>query len=51
VRPATAAWLDVASASGRVRNLLDAADSPGETERAVHIRARTAHGNVVVRRA
>ena len=51
IREGTAAWLDVASASGRVRNLLTESDGPAESEESLRVRARTAHGNIVIRRA
>lgn len=51
IHPGTAAWLDVRSAYGNVRNQLDAADGPGDTAYTVEIRARTANGDIVVRRA
>jgi len=51
VREGTAAWLDVSSASGQVRNSLAASESPEETEDTVTIRARTRYGNIDVRRA
>ncbi|MFI6985423.1 DUF4097 family beta strand repeat-containing protein [Embleya sp. NPDC050154] len=51
VREGTAAWLDVSSNSGQVRNTLAASDTPEKTEDAVKIRARTRHGNIDVRRA
>ena len=51
VREGTAAWLDVHSGSGRVRNLLDATDGPEDAGETVEIRARTAYGDVVVRRS
>ncbi|MGW1712510.1 DUF4097 family beta strand repeat-containing protein [Streptomyces sp. NPDC002156] len=51
VREGTAAWLDVSSTSGQVRNTLTASDSPGQTEDTVRIRARTRYGNIDVRRA
>ncbi|WP_406293606.1 DUF4097 domain-containing protein [Embleya sp. NBC_00888] len=51
VREGTAAWLDVSSTSGQVRNTLAASDTPEKTEDAVKIRARTRHGNIDVRRA
>jgi DUF4097 and DUF4098 domain-containing protein YvlB len=51
IREGTAAWLDVASASGRVRNLLTASDQPAPSEDSLRVRARTAFGNVVIRRA
>ncbi|MFI1093368.1 DUF4097 family beta strand repeat-containing protein [Streptomyces sp. NPDC020917] len=51
VREGTAAWLDVSSASGQVRNSLAASETPQETEDTVTIRARTRYGNIDVRRA
>ena len=51
IRAGTAAWLDVNSGSGQVRNALTASDAPEETEDTVKIRARTRHGNIDIRRA
>ncbi|MEV6573606.1 DUF4097 family beta strand repeat-containing protein [Streptomyces sp. NPDC051577] len=51
VREGTAAWLDVNSGSGQVRNTLTASETPENTEDTVKIRARTRHGNIDVRRA
>ncbi|GAA3299768.1 DUF4097 family beta strand repeat-containing protein [Streptomyces cinereospinus] len=51
VREGTAAWLDVNSGSGQVRNTLTASDAPQETEDTVKIHARTRYGNIDVRRA
>ncbi|MEU3554255.1 DUF4097 family beta strand repeat-containing protein [Streptomyces fragilis] len=51
VREGTAAWLDVSSTSGQVRNSLTASDSPEDAEETVKIRARTRYGNIDVRRA
>ncbi|MFD3494371.1 DUF4097 domain-containing protein [Streptomyces sp. NPDC058690] len=51
VREGTAAWLDVSSGSGQVRNTLTASEAPEKTEDAVKVRARTRHGNIDVRRA
>ncbi|MFF0217193.1 DUF4097 family beta strand repeat-containing protein [Streptomyces vinaceus] len=51
VREGTAAWLDVSSTSGQVRNGLTPSESPEGGEETVHIRARTRHGNIDVRRA
>ena len=45
-----AAWLDVNATAGRVENLLDAADAPGKSAETVEVRARTALGNIVIRR-
>lgn len=51
VREGTAAWLDVSSTSGQVRNMLTASQTPEETEDTVKIRARTRHGNIDILRA
>ncbi|MFD8293884.1 DUF4097 domain-containing protein [Streptomyces lavendulae] len=51
VREGTAAWLDVNSGHGQVRNSLTASETPGEAEGTVKIRARTRYGNIDVRRA
>ncbi|MBT2389543.1 DUF4097 family beta strand repeat protein [Streptomyces sp. ISL-1] len=51
VREGTAAWLDVSSGSGQVRNTLTASETPKKTEDTVKVRARTRHGNIDVRRA
>lgn len=47
----TAAWLDVQCASGTVRNSLTAFEGPDGSEETVRIRARTAYGDIVIRRA
>jgi hypothetical protein len=51
VRDGTAAWLDLHSACGRVRNQLTASEEPEGSDRTVEIRARTSYGDVLVRRA
>ncbi|MFD4948329.1 DUF4097 domain-containing protein [Streptomyces sp. NPDC058409] len=51
VREGTAAWLDVSSGSGQVRNTLTTSETPEKTEDTVKVRARTRHGNIDVRRA
>ncbi|WP_406091416.1 DUF4097 family beta strand repeat-containing protein [Streptomyces sp. NBC_01013] len=51
IREGTAAWLDVNSGSGQVRNTLTASETPAETEDTVKIHARTRYGNIDVRRA
>ncbi|MGY1778784.1 DUF4097 family beta strand repeat-containing protein [Geodermatophilus sp. SYSU D01036] len=47
----TAAWLDLQSASGSIRNELTAADGPEDATGTVQLRARTAYGDILVRRA
>ncbi|MEV8591351.1 DUF4097 family beta strand repeat-containing protein [Streptomyces sp. NPDC051180] len=49
IREGTAAWLDVSSGSGQVRNTLTASETPSETEDTVEVRARTRHGNIDIR--
>ncbi|NYV78511.1 DUF4097 family beta strand repeat-containing protein [Streptomyces sp. UH6] len=51
VREGTAAWLDVSSTSGQVRNNLTASDAPEQAEDTVKVRARTRHGNIDIRHA
>ncbi|MFF6862985.1 DUF4097 family beta strand repeat-containing protein [Streptomyces ardesiacus] len=51
VREGTAAWLDVRSSGGQVRNTLTASDGPVESEETVKVHARTRYGNIDVRRA
>ncbi|MFB6843200.1 DUF4097 domain-containing protein [Streptomyces sp. NPDC056361] len=51
IREGTAAWLDVNSGSGQVRNTLTASETPAEAEDTVEVRARTRHGNIDIRRA
>lgn len=51
IREGTAAWLDVSSAAGAVRNDLTVSDGPGKSLDTVKVRARTGHGDVLVRRA
>ncbi|ARZ70053.1 hypothetical protein SMD11_4451 [Streptomyces albireticuli] len=51
IREGTAAWLDVNSGSGQVRNTLTASEAPETAEDTVRIRARTRHGNIDIRRA
>lgn len=47
----TAAWLDLNSQYGQVRNELDATDGPGSTDRTVKVTAKTYSGDIVVRRS
>jgi DUF4097 and DUF4098 domain-containing protein YvlB len=51
IREGTAAWLDVSSQYGRVRNSLNEADSPEQSEAKVEIRARTSYGDITIQRA
>lgn len=51
VRAGSAAWLDLSTKYGRVRNGLDATTGPSETDAKVEIRARSAYGDITVRRS
>ena len=51
VREGTAAWLDVSSNRGQVRNALTASEAPEQAEETVKIHARTNWGNIDVFRA
>ena len=51
VREGTAAWLDVSSNAGQVRNSLTSSETPQESEDTVKVHARTRFGNIDVRRA
>jgi DUF4097 and DUF4098 domain-containing protein YvlB len=51
IRDGTAAWLDLNTQYGSVRNGLEAADDPGSSDQTVEVRARTAAGDIVIRRA
>jgi len=47
----TAAWLDVKSSSGTVRNELESGSGPEGPEQTVQVKARTWAGDIVIRRA
>ena len=47
----TAAWLDLNTGFGRVRNVLDAAAGPDDTDETVEVRARTSYGDIIIRRS
>ncbi|MEU8544925.1 DUF4097 family beta strand repeat-containing protein [Streptomyces sp. NPDC048717] len=51
IREGTAAWLDVDSGHGAVRNALSSAGAPAKTEDTVEVRARTRYGTIDIRRA
>ncbi|GAA2305989.1 DUF4097 family beta strand repeat-containing protein [Streptomyces hawaiiensis] len=51
IREGTAAWLDVSSNRGLVRNTLATSEAPEATEGTVKVRARTNWGNIDVFRA
>jgi hypothetical protein len=51
VRAGVAAWLDLHTGFGHVDNVLDVGDRPAPSEQTVEIRARSAFGDITVRRA
>jgi hypothetical protein len=51
VREGTAAWLDVRTVAGRLRNSLETTEHPAAEEDRVSVRARTYDGDIVIRRA
>ncbi|MEE1734999.1 hypothetical protein PUR49_00190, partial [Streptomyces sp. BE147] len=51
VREGTAAWLDVSSSSGQVRNKLTSSFTPRKTYDSDEFRAMTRHGKIAIRRA
>jgi hypothetical protein len=51
IREGSAAWLDVRSSFGRVRNALGAAEGPKPSQETVEVRARTAYGDITIHRA
>ncbi|MFI8932166.1 DUF4097 family beta strand repeat-containing protein [Streptomyces sp. NPDC053474] len=50
VKSGTAAWLDIHTKVGHIRNSLGAADAPEEPGKAVEIHAVTSRGDIVIRR-
>jgi DUF4097 and DUF4098 domain-containing protein YvlB len=51
VRSGVAAWLDLSSKDGRVRNDLDSETMPDPSEQTVTVRARTGSGDIIIQRA
>ncbi|MDQ6725187.1 MAG: DUF4097 family beta strand repeat-containing protein [Actinomycetota bacterium] len=49
--PGVAAWLDLSTRFGSVRNSLDDADGPDECDGTVQVRARSSFGDIVIHRA
>lgn len=47
----TAAWLDLNAGSGTVRNMLDSAPGPAESDKTVEVRARTNYGDIIIHRS
>ncbi|MGH3850381.1 MAG: DUF4097 family beta strand repeat-containing protein, partial [Pseudonocardiaceae bacterium] len=50
VRPGVAAWLDLHTGFGHLHNLLDVGDPPNAAANSVEIRARSAFGDITIRR-
>ncbi|MFI9330663.1 DUF4097 family beta strand repeat-containing protein [Kitasatospora sp. NPDC052868] len=51
IRESTAAWLDVHTKVGSVRNSIGPSEAPGAEEESVSVRARTSVGDITIRRA
>ena len=51
VRPGVAAWLDLSTRDGHVRNELDGDRAPDASERTVAVRARTQYSDINIQRA
>src|SRR5262249_46624773 len=51
IRDGVAVWLDLGTGFGTVHNELDAAKEPAPGEDSVDLRARTAFGDITIRRA
>ncbi|SIR08591.1 DUF4097 family beta strand repeat-containing protein [Micromonospora avicenniae] len=47
----TAAWLEVDTAFGQMRNELDSTDRPGQTDETVEVRGRTSYGDITIHRS
>lgn len=47
----TAAWLDVHTGFGKLRNQLDNASRPEETDETVEVRGRTSYGDITIHRS
>jgi DUF4097 and DUF4098 domain-containing protein YvlB len=50
IRDGVAAWLDLKTAFGNVHNDLETSDRPAPNEEAVDVHARTAYGDITIRR-
>lgn len=51
IREGTAAWLDVSSKAGSLRNSLTESDGPDQAKETVEVHARTTLGDIVIHRA
>jgi DUF4097 and DUF4098 domain-containing protein YvlB len=47
----TAAWLEMNTSFGHVRNLLDATSRPAESDQTVEVRGRTSYGDITIHRS
>lgn len=46
-----AAWLDVSTKYGKVRNSLNPQEGPGQSDETVEVRGRTAYGDIIIHRS
>jgi hypothetical protein len=51
IGPTTAAWLDLNTSFGSVRNTMTESSGPGEATDTVEVRARTSYGDITITRA
>ncbi|MCW2749639.1 MAG: hypothetical protein JWR83_749 [Aeromicrobium sp.] len=51
IREGSAAWLDVSSSFGKVRNSMASTDAPPPSGDTVEVRGRTSYGDIVIRRS
>jgi Putative adhesin len=51
IHPGSAAYLDVNTKAGTLRNLMETAGQPAQGEETVHVYARSSFGNIIIRRA
>ena len=51
IHQGTAAWLDVSTRHGNVRNSLDVTEGPDQSDTTVEVRARTPYGDIVISRS
>jgi len=51
VAEGTAAWLEVNTGFGQVRNLLESAARPDDTDETVEVRGRTSYGDITIHRS
>ncbi len=51
IKPGVAAWLDLSSKLGRVRNELEADQAPAPTEQSVEVRVRSQASDITIHHA